>query len=603
MKTRQPAATPEPNDKPRFAFIRLHLGANSIFLVAFLLVCVYAAVNLDLLEWDYLKGLDQNLSFLLGFFSILLGLGIFNFWKMGGKSSYTLHFINAEFIPRDANIIYDGKDLSFAISRLARIKPKELPAFLRALICIVICFCLSLITLDNVGYKKLLQFPSDALQSASDYCPEKEDSEIDAQPIAGCELIVRAYKLGYAKDLGPCEAKKVAVEKLQICRKRRTDEPYLHYMSRLLLSSVDKKMNDFNKSKAQFIADKFELQLHQLKALKDYQTYAISAAPRASHHIWTDLPYPNHVIIQKYREYLQPNHCIKEFQNQTNTVQFKTDDERRYSKLLEHVYGQLLFNPKGELTVGFCKEFKIHWNADPNICNRLADHPRVTLQAEGILPDVELVLRRHDVVNDILTLDQKIKELEQNIDSTIYKTPTALLLQKSEKKQKNLIIKSKIAKAKQQIRKKNEIVSFQCFMQGAAASKNTKKTFTLDDTQFLVRTHFFELTPGKGESQIAMYDTFSKLMETRFHYSTLSSRTDIMVEKDGMVTPVVTPTSLDRSTYLLARLEVLKNVDIFLGNNWVLDRDDLLDVYPYHVHLQNYVKTFRSKYSIDHGRI
>ena len=44
---------------------------------------------------------------------------------------------------------------------------------------------------------------------------------------------------------------------------------------------------------------------------------------------------------------------------------------------------------------------------------------------------------------------------------------------------------------------------------------------------------------------------------------------------------------LEEPSYLFSRLEMLDNVDIFLGNNWVLEREDLLAVYPYHVHLQN----------------
>ena len=61
--------------------------------------------------------------------------------------------------------------------------------------------------------------------------------------------------------------------------------------------------------------------------------------------------------------------------------------------------------------------------------------------------------------------------------------------------------------------------------------------------------------------------------------------------------------SLESPDYLLSRLETLENVDIFLGNNWVLERKDLLDVYPYHVHLRNYVDSFRDTYRDKHGRL
>ena len=48
---------------------------------------------------------------------------------------------------------------------------------------------------------------------------------------------------------------------------------------------------------------------------------------------------------------------------------------------------------------------------------------------------------------------------------------------------------------------------------------------------------------------------------------------------------------------------MLENVDIFLGNNWVLEREDLLGVYPYHIHLKNYVESFRAEYQESRGRL
>jgi len=412
-------------------------------------------------------------------------------------------------------------------------------------------------------------------------------------------LIVRAHKLGYAKNLGVCEPEKVDPDKMKVCEKRREDEPYFHHMSRLLLSSMDKAMDFFENNKAQQIRDKFDLQLQELEVLKDYQAYAISASPRASHHIWTNLPYPENVFVQKYREIFRPNYCIGQFQNQTNTVRLENDDERRNSKLLEHVYGQLLFNPKSRVTVGFCKEYKIHWNSESNICERLANKPEAVLQEEGVLSEVELVLKRHDIANVILSLDEKIQKIKNNpllAESGSTKRHPG-------KKPKNKIVLSKIAKDKQQIRGKHELVSFQCFMQeNEHDSGNVESKLKLKDTNFLVRTRYFPLIEGKGESQISMYNEFSKLLENRFHYSQLTSRSDINIAgESGGVSD--NTGLLEEPSYLFSRLEMLDNVDIFLGNNWVLEREDLLAVYPYHVHLQNYVESFRAKYQESRGRL
>ena len=99
-----------------------------------------------------------------------------------------------------------------------------------------------------------------------------------------------------------------------------------------------------------------------------------------------------------------------------------------------------------------------------------------------------------------------------------------------------------------------------------------------------------------------MYKEFSKLMEKKFHYSKLTSRSDLDI---GLGTSGVASVqdSFEAPSYLFTRLEKLKNVDIFLGNQWILEREDLLEIYPYHVHLKNYVKSFRSEYSNSRGRL
>ena len=252
------------------------------------------------------------------------------------------------------------------------------------------------------------------------------------------------------------------------------------------------------------------------------------------------------------------------------------------------MYGQLLFNPKSRDSVAFCKEYKIHWNSKPDTCKRFAKNPKAVLKESKVLSEVELVLKRHDIANSILNLEEKIQKIEAR--------PVKA------KNTKNTIVKVKIAKDKQQIRKKNELVSFQCFMQTEKRKKSRRNKVKLDNTKFLVRTRYFPKIESEGDSQISMYKEFSKVLENRFHYSKLKSRSDINVELN--LTEFQDNTELlQQPTYLFTRLEKLKNVDIFLDNKWVLERDGLLDVYPYHVHLLNYVKSFRSEYSESRGRL
>lgn len=589
----------------KYDFIHHHLGTNSISLVLLFFISVVISFKLDVLKWSYLIGINDDLSFFVGLFSIVMGVGFYKFWRLGEKSVYTLHFTKTKLMPPGVNIIYVYKDLSFGISSRTKIKVSslELPSIIRQVLCIGIFVNLALITVGNGEFDKLKKYPSEILNSKSGYCPTKEEAE-NAPPKAGCELIIRAYKLGYAKDLGICEPKKIDPENLKVCEKRREDEPYIHYMTRLLIKTYKNTVAFFEDDKAKKIEDKFRLQLKELEVLKDYQRHAISAAPRASHHIWTNLLYPESVFVENYRKYFKPSYCIEQFQNQTNTVRLEENDKRKDSKILEHVYGQLLFNPKSRNTVGFCKEYKIHWNSEPNTCKKLAKNPKDVLRETKILSEVELVLKRHDIANDILSLEEKIKKIEGNPkEEKNSKSDSSIKNKRSGKKYKNKIVKGKISKDKEQIRRKNELVSFQCFMQTEKSGKrNKKRRVKLNGTKFLVRTRYFPKIESKGDSQISMYKEFSKLLENRFHYSKLTSRSDINIEAEIGVS-YGEDRILEDPSYLFTRLERLKNVDIFLGNKWILERDDLLDIYPYHVHLQNYVKSFRSEYKGSRGRL
>lgn len=591
------------DDVSKLDFIRLHVGTNSAGLALAFFVCIIITFEAGVLNWSYLKEVNDGLSFFIGMLSIIIGLGFYNFWNLGEKSVYVLHLANIKFMPEGVDGVFNYKGFCFGVSKKVKLKVNvtEAPSVLRQVLSVGIFLSVMLVTLGNAGFDKIKKIPSEIVETESNFCPDKEDS-IDAPPKAGCELIVKAFKLGYAKDLGVCEPEEIAPEKLEVCQDRRADEPYFHYMSRLLIVSVEDKVKYFNEDRAKKIEDKFRLQLKELEVLKDYQRYAISAAPRASHHIWTNLPYPENTFVENYRKFFKPSFCIEQFQNQTNTVRLDDDDERRNSKILDHVYGQLLFNPKNKNTVAFCKEYKIHWGSQTDTCERFKTNPKAVLQESKVLDEVELVLKRHDIANAILSLEEEVNKIENRPASTEKDALSkSVKVEKPSKNKKSKIVKGKIAKDKQQIRKKNQLVSFQCFMQ-EKKSRSKRSKVELNGTDFLVRTRYFSEVEGDGNTQISMYREFSKILENRFHYSKLTSRSDIDIGIEVASGPGDKELLVDPS-YLLTRLEKLKNVDIFLDNRWVLERDDLLDVYPYHVHLKNYIKSFRAEYGQSRGRL
>jgi len=224
------------------------------------------------------------------------------------------------------------------------------------------------------------------------------------------------------------------------------------------------------------------------------------------------------------------------------------------------------------------------------------------MRHENILDEVEIVLKRYRVTNELLNLEEQLKQIDENEEDTVIKDKSLLAIP-TIGKQKNKIVTSKIAKDKEEIRKTNEIVSFQCLMQQSKFNKKvSENSFKFDGTRFNIKTRNFHPKQSNSESQVATYRELSQLLESDFRYSRLTSRSDISV-KDAAAEASDNRRILNGPSFLFSRLDILNNVDIFLGNEWVLERDDLIDMYPYHIHLKNYVKSFRTTYKEHHGRL
>ena len=61
--------------------------------------------------------------------------------------------------------------------------------------------------------------------------------------------------------------------------------------------------------------------------------------------------------------------------------------------------------------------------------------------------------------------------------------------------------------------------------------------------------------------------------------------------------------TFEKPTFFLTKLDLLRDADLFLGNDWLGKRPDLLAVYPYHLHLQNFIEIFRRQYKQHEGRL
>ena len=399
---------------------RFHLGTNSLITISLLLVCGIAAYGADRLNIDYIKGLEPGLTFSIGLAATILGFIFCRFWHFDGISLYSFHFSHYDPHQKNAIELFRYKANVFFIAHETTLPRAELPTFLRILICVLAFFSILLLCVDNRNFYKLVSLPNLLLAANTEFCPESlYKEELVGETPPGCELVIRAFELGYAKDLGQCAPKKLSEKELSLCAKRRHGEPYLHYSYRLLFDSMKNLKTAVKENNLDIVGKKFDLQWEQIEALKDYQLYAINASPRASHHIWTNLPSPDTGFTSLLKDTLNIDHCLERFQKQTNTVTSSYEDLRRESDYLEHAYGQLLFSPKVERTVAFCREYKIHWNAEINTCERLANSPEQVLKEFAILEPIRLVLKRYEVSTSVAKLDEALQKITRSGNGNI----------------------------------------------------------------------------------------------------------------------------------------------------------------------------------------
>jgi hypothetical protein len=141
-------------------------------------------------------------------------------------------------------------------------------------------------------------------------------------------------------------------------------------------------------------------------------------------------------------------------------------------------------------------------------------------------------------------------------------------------------------------------VSFQCYIEGEPPGR-TSRPFQLGETHFTAEDLRVLPSPPDTKLFVDRYAAVASMLIGGFHYGTLMSEAGT-----GQATeePTLEPAFAGRD-FLFSRLYGLANVDIYLGPGWIASRPDLLEVYPYELHLRNFVKVFRRQYARERGRL
>jgi hypothetical protein len=482
---------------------------------------------------------------------VVVGTLMFRFWRLGEASQ---HYFRWTTEPE----AWELKEGHFLGTERARITLGEnrgdafdlSPAGHHAA-CVALAILLALACIDSRALALLARSRRSISLATSSYCPEPQAEEATTlDPNApGCELVRRAYALGYASSLGDCAPKQQrGGESSVVCTRRQRDEPLFHYAWRLL----DRFWSNFRQHTGPGYFQKLRLdfgaRVGRLGSLRSAERQVLASAPHASHHIWTNLPDPGDGAFRAET-------CADRYRWLAHRP-VPPEGDKRASKVFEHVVAQLLFESRYEPAAGYCREYHVHWGAPTDACQRLAANPEAFLAASQARAPVAAVLERYRLSRELAALGTPPPAIEPA-----------------------------------------QVVSFQCYMED---NKDERKNAELSFAGYrftVADLHVAPTAPG-SVLYIDRYDAVAKLLVNGFHYGRLLSDAGLA---EGAATGL--EGSLGGRDYLLTRLYGLESFDIYLEPGWIATRPDLLEVYPYQRHLKNYVQTFRRQYRHERGRL
>jgi len=532
------------------------LGARSVTAVGLLAATIVTMWRLERFRPDYWAQVSPWVTFLAGGFAVLAGTLVFVYWRLGERSHSYLRF--GDKLPfGDETSLLGARGRGLVIGRTPFVDVIDLPPRATHGLYVAIMLGIALIGLDNRAVALLREVPSRFDRSSIDYCKPPEPPKREARPSQGCKLVERAFKLGYTKSLGSCAPAEAKREVSQVCTKRQLDEPYFHYAWRRLADRVDdlRTTDDGPGS-----LDRFERQLDHLPAIVHTTLDTTAMRPRSAHHLFTNLPDPRPRLGDRVGGLLERG-CGARLAHLPHFPRME-DGPAGPSKLFEHVLAQLMFNPSYKPIVAACEEVVVHWGSPPDTCARLAARPLAALGELGALDSVRGVLDWRATRAETRTLDP--------------------------------------ARA-QDLPPAQRIVSFQCLMFDPAArpAAPIERTLALDGEQLAVREVRMAPLVADGSSQIRLYKQLAALMAPGFGYGRLTSNQAIGASPEE----AALAEAFRQPAFWLTKLDLLRDADLFLGNDWLAKRPELLEVYPYHLHLQNFIEVLRRQYKQHEGRL
>ena len=527
------------------------IGAKTLATSTLFLGALVAALALGVLSPERLAARGGGPLFIAGLFGLVVGTLAFRFARLGEKSRHYFRWTTdatpwetteGHFLGGDERRITIGDNRGEAF---------DLPPGAQHALAVGLCLLGALGCIDGRAADLIARFRQRLGTPGATYCPDPEapPAPVDDPNAPGCELVRRAYALGYAKSLGECAPKKLRSEAAAApCLRRQRDEPTLHFAWRRLAGFWGKLQKDASAASFGRARRDFGERLGRLGSLRSAEWQVLASAPHAAHHIFTNLPDPGDGAFSATT-------CADRYRWLPHRPT-PPPGARRASLVFEHVLAQLLFEGRYEPAAGYCREYHVHWGAPPDACRRLAADPQRFLASAGALDSVRAVLERHRIAKGLLAMRGQPAPPPPET-----------------------------------------VISFSCYVEADGASESSQG-FTLAGQRFSADELRVPPSPPDAALFVDRYDAVARLLVKGFHYGRLLSDAGL---GEG-ASPALAASFAGRD-FLLTRLYELDSIDLYVEPGFLAGRPDLLEVYPYQRHLKNYVQTFRRQYRQIRGRL
>lgn len=466
-------------------------------------------------------------------------------------------------------------------------------------------------TLGNHGVLRLRELGAGGPAAGRCKDPEVEEIEV-AEPEpeppppveqAGCALVRRAYQLGYAKSLGSCAPRQAApVAKAppkvkpppEPCLRRHQDEPFLHYAWRRWSEAAGwfGEVRPVAGTAAQ--AREVRTKLDYFGTLTASSAHALRAVPHAAHHLWIALPDPR--PASWLAQHLAGRDCEARYVDVPLWRRWEHGEE---AALVEHALGQLLFASRFGTTTS-CANYRLHWGAPDDACERLLAEPEAFLRAQGQWDDVAGVLDRRRRQLELRALAQQLGR-----HAPPEPPPATAVVSLS-----CLRVDGRVAKA--EVTGKAVTVGGQEL--GARQLRLPRISVGGDGPIELV-AQLARLLAGAAPARVPSLDELLADLEADEADAADADGATIAAgarsaawaatarRAAAPLSPEQQAQLLEGPGFALARLEAIEGADPFAGDRWALGREELLEIYPFQRVLFTFIDGFRRRYHAQRGRL